>query len=127
MSYTIFGKITNKETGNGIAGLRVQAWDKDKGYVDDYLGEIITGENGEFVIEYTEDAFDQFRIDEKPDIYLLVTNLNGAIIYSTEDKVRYEAGKDEIFNIQISKELLNATPDLCPEDFVSDLRKRLKE
>ncbi|MFX1298317.1 MAG: hypothetical protein ACFFD2_26115 [Promethearchaeota archaeon] len=126
MSYKISGRITDKETGAGIAGLRVQAWDKDMGYLDEYLGEIMTSENGEFVIEYTEDKFDQWGIDEKPDIYLLVSNQKGAIIYNTIETVRYEAGKEEIFNIQISKDLLGKEPDIDPDDIFSDILKRLK-
>ena len=127
MVYKIIGKITASETGQGLAGLRVQAWDKDIGYLDELLGEITTDKNGEFLIEYSEEQFDKWGLDEKPDIYLLVTNKKGAVIYNTEEAVKQEADKAEVFNIQISIELLNKEPDVDPDDIFSDLLKRLKE
>ncbi|ODS39357.1 MAG: hypothetical protein A7316_05830 [Candidatus Altiarchaeales archaeon WOR_SM1_86-2] len=91
-----------KETGKGIPNLRVKAIDKDL-FFDDILGTVATDKNGNFEIKYDKEDFRELFFDKKPDIYLKIKNPGGEVIHTTEDKVRYEAGRTEKFNIKISK------------------------
>lgn len=102
MAFKIYGKVIEKETGRGISNLRVKAVDKDLLF-DDLLGAVTTDENGNFEIKYYKEDFQELFFDKKPDIYLKIENPEGEVIHTTEDKVRYEAGKTEAFNINISK------------------------
>ncbi len=110
--FKIHGLICD-ETQQGLAGLIVEALDKDFCY-DDRLGSTITDDNGHFEIVYSKADFSKF-FEEKPDIYLRVKEQDGTIIYTTENKVRYEAGKTEAFTIKINQpEQVGLTPDHRP-------------
>jgi len=99
--FVIQGKITGRESNEPIAGLIVEALDKDL-FTDDRLGTAITNEEGVFVITYDEEDFQEVFFDQKPDIYLRVKNPRGESIYTSESSVRYEAGRVEAFEIVIS-------------------------
>ena len=45
--FVVFGRVIGKESGQGIAGLTVEALDKDL-LVDDRLGSAVTGKDGGF-------------------------------------------------------------------------------
>lgn len=96
--FIIYGKVINKESKKGIAGLIVEALDKDL-LIDDRLGSVITDKDGNFEIKYDKQAF----TEKRPDIYLQVKDSKGEIIHTTKEKVRYDAGKTEAFIINISK------------------------
>lgn len=106
MEFKIYGKIIEKETGNGISNLIVKAVDKDLIY-DDILGEVITDKNGNFEIKYSEEDFKEFFLDKKPDIYLTIKNPGGEVIYTTETRVVYDALETEEFVIKISKDSIS--------------------
>jgi len=102
MAFKIHGKVIEKETGKGIPNLTVKAIDKDL-FFDDLLGAVTTDKNGNFEIRYDKEDFQELFFDKKPDIYIEIKNPEREVIYTTEDKVRYEAGETEKFNIKISK------------------------
>ncbi|MBU2597965.1 MAG: hypothetical protein KKC53_02105 [Actinobacteria bacterium] len=104
--FKIYGKIIEKETGNGISNLIVKAVDKDLIY-NDILGEVITDKNGNFEIKYSEEDFKEFFLDKEPDIYLTIKNPGGEVIYTTETRVIYDALETEEFVIKISKDLIS--------------------
>lgn len=54
-TFLVHGQVVGRETQHGIAGLRVEAWDKDQVY-DDLIASAVTDEAGTF-----EMAFDQSR------------------------------------------------------------------
>ncbi|MDY6971959.1 MAG: hypothetical protein SV775_06490 [Thermodesulfobacteriota bacterium] len=103
--FVIYGKVTGQESQKSIAGLTVEALDKDL-LVDDRLGSSITDKEGHFEIVYDKDDFQETFFDQKPDIYLKVKNSKGEIIYTTENKVKYEAAGVEEFNMVISETLV---------------------
>ncbi len=103
--FKIYGKIIEKETGDGISNLIVKAVDKDLIY-DDILGEVITDKNGNFEIKYSKEDFKEFFLDKEPDIYLTIKNPGGEVIYTTETRVVYDALETEEFVIRISKSLI---------------------
>lgn len=104
-AFVIYGKVTGKESKTGIAGLTVEALDKDL-LVDDRLGSVITDKEGNFEILYDKDDFQELFFDQKPDIYLKVKNPKGKTVYTTEYKVKYEAARVEEFDIVISEKLV---------------------
>jgi hypothetical protein len=104
-AFKIYGKVIVKESGQGIPNVIVEALDKDLIF-DDRLGSVITDEDGVFQILYNMKDFKELFFDLKPDIYLRVRKSDGTIIHTTEEKVRYEAGKTEAFHISISKSLI---------------------
>ena len=103
--FVIYGKVTGQETQKSIAGLTVEALDKDL-LVDDRLGSAITDKEGHFEIVYDKEDFQEVFFDRKPDIYLKVKNPKGEIIYTSENKVKYEAARVEEFDMAISENLI---------------------
>jgi hypothetical protein len=101
--FRVFGKVIEKESGRGIPGLRVKAVDKDLVF-DDVLGTAVTDERGAFSIHYEGKDFRELFFDKKPDLYLKIKDSAGNLIYSSEDKVRYQADATEEFLVEISKE-----------------------
>ena len=108
MAFKIHGKVIEKETGKGIPNLRVKAVDKDL-FFDDLLGAVTTDENGNFEIKYDKEDFQELFFDKKPDIYLKIKNPGGEVIHTTENRVRYDAGRTEEFIINISKNKMEKT------------------
>lgn len=98
--FQIYGRVVEEKTGKPISNLTVKAIDKDK-ICDDLLGAVTTNKNGNFVIKYDREDFQELFFDKKPDIYLEIKNREGKPIYSTEESVRYESGKTEEFIIKI--------------------------
>jgi hypothetical protein len=87
------------EDGNAMSGLTVSLFDKDLLF-DDYLGTQITSKDGSFQFIYTSEGFIDL-LEAKPDIYLKVMDQKGNIIYSSEQAVKCNMGRTEVFNIEI--------------------------
>src|SRR5229473_1738390 len=68
MRYEIKGKVIDQEKRAGVAGVRVEAWGKDR-EIDDDLGHAATLDDGSFAIWFDEDTFRDFFHDRYPDIY----------------------------------------------------------
>lgn len=113
MSFRIRGQVRDPESKRGISGVVVSAFDKDLIF-DDLLGEIATDANGNFQLSYEGKAF-QGLFDSRPDIYLRIKTLDGQLLYTTEDNVRCEAGKEEHFVVEIPHNtLVKADLDIGP-------------
>jgi len=84
MRYEIRGRVIDAVSGDGIGGVRVEAWDKDFG-LDDYLGVATTITDGSFVISFDETAFRDL-FDQWPDLYFKVF-CHDTLLASTEDSV----------------------------------------
>jgi hypothetical protein len=98
-SWTVRGRVTD-QNGRGIGGMVVNVFDKELIF-DDRLGQTETDESGAFNLTYRTKDFRDL-IEKKPDIYVKVTNQKGKTIYSSQEPIRFEAGRVEVINIQIS-------------------------
>lgn len=56
LAYRILGRVLNQSTRQGVAGLRVEAWDKDL-MVDVPVGSAVTDTTGRFRITFTSSQF----------------------------------------------------------------------
>jgi hypothetical protein len=97
--FRIFGTVRRKGSPVGVPGLQVQAVDKDL-FFDDRLGTATTDTDGRFEIRYEAADFMDF-FEFRPDIYLTITDTDGAELFTTEDQVRYEADDTEGFLIEL--------------------------
>lgn len=110
MIYIIHGKVTDATTGAGVAGVRVEAWDKDFG-TDDFLGSTLAITDGSFSITFDEDSFRDLFCDKWPDIYFKVF-CYGKLLASTEDSVLWNV-KDP--DVHVIIEVPTPEPLVCEE------------
>jgi hypothetical protein len=111
-AFSIAGRVTN-ESGDGVLGLRVVAYDKDLIF-DDCLGSKITGEDGIFEFWYSAADFRDL-FEASPDVYLEVFDCNGLKVFSSRKAIQWNAGKKVAFDItvadaKLSKHLENFRP-----------------
>jgi len=108
--FKIRGIIRSKESGIGISGLLVKAYDKDLLF-DDLLGSGFSRSDGTFEILSEADDFRDF-FERRPDIYLRVLTADSSrLIHATEHSVRWQAGRTEYFEVDIpAAELGELTP-----------------
>ena len=105
ITFRILGSVKVDETGVGLPGLFVKAFDKDILF-DDFLGSTHTKKNGYFEIICEPDGFRDF-FEVKPDIYLKIyTADKGKLLFTTERSVRWQAGRLQKFDVRIPRNLL---------------------
>lgn len=102
--FRISGSVREQESGRPLPGLLVRAFDKDV-FSDDYLGEAETDAAGHFQIQFTDAQFKDF-LESRPDLYLCVLGPDGAALHDTSHAVRENADREEVFEIEISREAL---------------------
>jgi hypothetical protein len=103
--FTLFGIVREAETGIGIPGLFVKAYDKDLLF-DDLLGTAITNADGSFEIVSESSDFRDF-FERRPDIYLRIFSADrDTEIWSSEEGVRWNAGRYERFDVSIPRRVL---------------------
>jgi hypothetical protein len=96
--FIIQGRVRDGETGAGVPGLFVKAYDKDLLF-DDLLGSAITGADGSFDIISESSDFRNF-FEARPDLYLRVFYRDRVKeIWSSKDAVRWSAGRYECFDV----------------------------
>jgi hypothetical protein len=103
--FRIEGQLINRNTGDGISGLRVETWDKDK-KLDDPLGSATTDANGCFLVEFHESDFQDSCGDLLPDVYFKIYS-GDTLIKSTEDSVDYDLSRETVIIIEMDM----PTPD----------------
>ena len=99
MSYQITGSVVEAESGRGVAGAIVAAFDRDR-FFDDPLGETLTDRSGQFRIVYDRSQF-RGLLEGEPDLYVRVRSPDGAELASTRDSTRFEASAEEVFRCAI--------------------------
>jgi hypothetical protein len=83
--YRILGQVVDLETKRGVAGLRVEAWDKDFIFSDS-AGSAATDERGGFRIDFEATRFRDLFLDRQPDLFFKVFR-GKQLIKSTEDSI----------------------------------------
>ena len=68
--FRINGQVIDETTRDGIAGLRVEAWDKDL-LVTTLLGSTLTGDQGAFHLEFSDSSIGPLG-DRHPDLFFKV-------------------------------------------------------
>lgn len=108
-NYQISGKVIDKQTGKGIPGLRIEAWDKDL-IIDDLLGMAASDENGFFIIRFEDRYYKEIVLDRRPDIYFKVYK-EDRLLLDTSDHVMWNV-KDDLDSVvlQVPPEALAETP-----------------
>jgi len=113
MEFVIRGMVREKESKRPVPGLFVRAFDKDLFYTD-LLGNAVTAQNGTFIMSYEGKDFHEL-FEKRPDIYLDIFGSataqapgqpSGESIYTTKNHVRFNAGRNEFFLIEIPHEQL---------------------
>ncbi len=94
--YVISGHVLDRATGQGIAGLRVEAWDKDARY-DDLVASAVTEGDGRFQLDFDDTRFREMYPEAAPDLYFKVYR-GLQLLRSTEDSVLWNlaTGKTSI-------------------------------
>ncbi len=100
--WLVYGIVLDSQ-GQAVIGVHVRVFDRDRKY-DDLLGDTTTDELGNFSAIYHERDFAEVH-EANPDLYVMVSDSAGTLLYSSRDNVRFEAGRAEYFRI-----VLNAPP-----------------
>jgi hypothetical protein len=116
MVFRISGHVREKESGLGVRGLMIRAYDKDLLY-DDLLGTANSDDKGRFEIVYTEKDFREL-FEAKPDIYLTIYAPPFRLLIDTEKAVRWGATDHEVFELEIDRETLGDISPSRPDDVV---------
>ncbi|MFB2976709.1 hypothetical protein [Microseira sp. BLCC-F43] len=94
--WLVFGRVLDAN-GNPVAGVRVRIFDRDRIF-DDLLGITETDEYGDFAITYHERDFAEPG-EGLPELYLMLSDTEGNLLYSSRDNIRYNPGRSEYFEI----------------------------
>ncbi len=107
IEFKISGVVYERETKLPLPNMLVKAYDKDLIY-DDLLGNAITNDAGRFEIKYATDDFKEL-FEKKPDIYFRIMDKDGKrVMHISPNSVRWNAGVDEFFEIEIPMHKLTA-------------------
>lgn len=88
------GCVIDLRSQGGVAGLRIEAWDKDL-IVDDLVGSAVTDEEGAFQISFDRSYFAELFFDRQPDLFFKVFQ-DDVLIRSTEDDVLWNLEASDI-------------------------------
>jgi len=99
-AWIVRGKVTD-EKNDGIQGVTISLYDKDL-FFDDVLGTTQTDKDGNYKLIYRTDAF-RGLFEKKPDVYVKALDADGRKLFSSRKSIRFNAGKEEIINIKLTK------------------------
>src|SRR6266853_158354 len=103
--FTVAGVVREAESGIGIPGLFVKAYDRDLRF-DDLLGTAITAADGSFEIVTESDDFREF-FERRPDLYLRVLAADRTTeLWPSTESIRWNAGRYEKFDVRIPRKAL---------------------
>ncbi len=101
--FKIRGQVIDRKTRQGLPGLRVEAWDKDL-IVDDKIEEVVTREDGNFLMTFDESKFRELLFDRKPDLFFRIYR-DKEFIKDTKDSVLWNVkpGDTELPAIEVEE------------------------
>jgi hypothetical protein len=98
--WMVYGQVVDHQ-GEPAPDLVVRVFDKDRQF-DDVLGYTTTDKLGDFQLVYHERAFHEPG-EGAPELYLRVEDAEGNELFSTEEEIRYEAGRIEYYLIELER------------------------
>lgn len=96
---TLMGRVVGTDK-NSVAGVVVEAWDKDRFAKDDALGSAVTKADGSFSITVEKKEHKKWLFDNNPDVYFRVQR-GGNVLHSTKDKVMWNVKNPQPILIQL--------------------------
>lgn len=90
-----YGRMVDRKTGQGIHGLRIEAWDKEKQW-----GAAVTDRRGRFKIPLRRRYFRDYAPDSSPDLFFKIYR-GRELIRSTEDSVLWNTSTDTEVTVEI--------------------------
>jgi hypothetical protein len=93
--YIIAARVVDQDTGQGIPGLKIEAWDKDILF-DDPLGKATTQMDGSFKIQIAADTIQGLFKEKKPNLYFKVFDGKGQRIADTKEDVQRNYQQEKI-------------------------------
>lgn len=125
-TYNIKGTIKDHEK-KPVRGVKVQAMDSDQKWFEDRNDDIIDNkwvdDNGSFEISFDSEKFqDGGWLEGKPDIYLIVRNSLGQIVYTTEIRRGVDTSDVQKLTFNITLDSLDKSPGqtLPPDPYISN-------
>ncbi|HHJ20366.1 MAG TPA: hypothetical protein ENJ84_11185 [Gammaproteobacteria bacterium] len=117
--FTITGRVIDRQTGQGIPELRIEAWDSDL-FFDDFVGEALeTDARGRFRIDFDEERFREF-FERKPDLYFKVYQ-KGRLVHSTEDSIIWNMPQGErVVTIEVEHSAVEEPKEFVVRGTVKD-------
>lgn len=101
MTHSVKGRVISPQSNRGVAGIRVEVFDKDEKY-DDLLGVAITDRQGNFRIKFNRSYFREYSPETAPDLYFNVQR-GEQTIKTTKDSVIVNAGEDVTVDIMLDE------------------------
>lgn len=108
LEWLVFGQVTDVN-GQTAIGRRVRVFDRDRKF-DDLLGDTVTDDQGRFAVVYHQRDFAETR-ENLPELYVMVEDEAGQIVYSSRQAVRFNAGQAEYFDIRLGEQPVEEQPD----------------
>jgi len=128
--FTVRGSVKDSG-GSPVSGVKVFAMDSDQAFFEDYnddlLGSTWVGPDGIFEISFSSAQFSEGLAERNPDIYFVVRNSRGEIIYRTETKrgAKLGRGQNEIPSFAIVLDALEKKPEPATDPYARNIDRTM--
>lgn len=86
--YTVLGTVKNRTDEQGILGLTVLVYDKDRIGKDDFLDSTTTDASGVFRATFDVSGFRELFLDRKPDLYFVVKDHTTVLLDTRDNPIK---------------------------------------